>query len=336
LIIVLLFQGAALGLCLALMLRLHRRLDGLPARVWDIVRQERDKDERRALAALADAVAAKATSSRASLRVYEEELAASARRQVAEAERLAHLAERRLSEAGPVMETAAQLVRELRATLDGLRAAAGGGIPSRDPDQRPTVEMPRLPTTGEPPGADRDQLSGSPTPGSGARRAGPRSGAHASVAPGSAVVLPSEPGILAAGLGERPREVRRESVAPPPQAPPPHAPPRRRTLLGIRPPAPATTPPPASAAPSQLRPLPAALAPARPLEAAPPALSAAPPPPADARDERLSDSEDEPTQLTQRPSPEQLARGATSSAPVRCAATVPSMAAVSPPGGDPR
>jgi hypothetical protein len=133
---------------------------GYPPRVWNIAKQERDKDEGRAAAALAEATAAKLVSITAALRVYDEELAASARRQVAEAEKLARVAERRLAEVSPMMETAAQLVRELRAALDALRPASapgGGAPPEPDPDARATVEMPRLPATGAPPPEDAEE-----------------------------------------------------------------------------------------------------------------------------------------------------------------------------------
>jgi hypothetical protein len=245
----------AVGLCLALQVRIYGRLAALPARVWSIARQERDKDEGRAAAALAEATAAKVVSVTAALRVYDEELAASARRQVAEAEKLARLAERRLSEAAPVLETAVQLVRELRGALDAQRAAPiEQAPPEPDPDTRPTVEMPRPPpatgapppkppATGAPPPDDDepDELTTvttrapetTPMPDRTARsRARPSPRALALAPPGSAETLPPEPAQRAAGL-TRPAGSSRPPAAPPPSAGPA---PRRATILGIPPP----------------------------------------------------------------------------------------------------
>jgi hypothetical protein len=235
----------AVGLCLALQVRIYGRLAALPARVWSIARQERDKDEGRAAAALAEATAAKVVSVTAALRVYDEELAASARRQVAEAEKLARLAERRLSEAAPVLETATQLVRELRGALDARRSAPAEHTPPEpDPDTRPTIEMPRPPpATGAPPPDDDepDELTTvttrapetTPMPDRTARsRARPSPRALALAPPGSAETLPAEPAQRAAGL-TRPAGSSRPPAASPPSAGPA---PRRATILGIPPP----------------------------------------------------------------------------------------------------
>jgi hypothetical protein len=263
LIIVLVFLCAALGLCLTLLLRLHRRLDGLPARVWDIAKQERARDEGRALTALTEATAVKVGSSTAALRVYEEELAATARRQIAEAEKLARLAVRRVAEVSPMMETAGQLVRELRDTLDALRAAprctasgpAESAPPEPDPDTRATVEMPP-PVTYAPPRdgeeEDSDELTTvttraavvaaaapetTPMPGravASRERVSPLALAFAP--PGSAETPPPEPAQRAAGL-TRPAGSTRPPVTPPTTPPPSAGPARRRaTILGIPPP----------------------------------------------------------------------------------------------------
>jgi hypothetical protein len=55
------------------------------------------------------------------------------------------MSERRLSDVGTALEAAAMLVRELRAVLDGLRAAPPAVASEPDPDTRATVELPRPP-----------------------------------------------------------------------------------------------------------------------------------------------------------------------------------------------
>jgi hypothetical protein len=251
----------AVGLCLVLLVRLHARLDAIPARVWNIAKQERDKDEGRAAAALAEATAAKLVSITAALRVYDEELAAGARRQVADAETLARVAERRLTELSPMMETAAQLVRELRAALDALRAApsgtasasAEGSPPEPDPDTRATIEMPPPVMRAPPPtggedeepeelttvatravGVDAAAPATTPMPGravASRARVSPR--APAVAPPGSAETPPPEPAQRAAGLTRPAGSTRPPAALASPSA---GAAPRRATILGIPPP----------------------------------------------------------------------------------------------------
>jgi hypothetical protein len=152
-VIVVVFVSIVVGLGFVLLLRIQREIAGMPARVWSIAKQERAKDDSQALAVLQEAAAGKVIAITAALRLYEEELAATSRAQIADAEKRARIAERRLSEAGAPMEAATQLVRELRTALDELRAPraaptdeAASAAPA-ERDQRPTVEMPKPPAS---------------------------------------------------------------------------------------------------------------------------------------------------------------------------------------------
>jgi hypothetical protein len=181
-----------------------------------------------------------------------------------EAEKLARIATRRLAEAAPVMETAAQLVRELRAALDALRAAPSGtasapveSAPAEaDPDTRATIEMPppvmRAPPPRDGEDEDSEELTTvttraavvaaaapetTPMPGRAvASRARPSPRALGLAPPGSAETPPPEPAQRAAGL-TRPAGSSRPPVTPPTTPPPSAGPARRRaTILGIPPP----------------------------------------------------------------------------------------------------
>lgn len=162
-IVVVVFVSIVVGLGFVLLLRIQREVAGLPARVWSIARQERARDDSHALAVLQEAAAGKVIAITAALRLYEEELAATSRAQVADAEKRARIAERRQSEAGAPMEAATLLVRELRSALDELRA--GRAAPPdeappttpAEPDQRPTVEMPKAPASCAPPANDAEE-----------------------------------------------------------------------------------------------------------------------------------------------------------------------------------
>jgi hypothetical protein len=109
------------GLLLAsVLLAIHRRLSGLPARLVAILRQERAQDEARAVWALQEATAIRVGASTVALRAHEEQIAATFRAQIAEAEARARVAERRSSDAAVALSTATELVREVRATLEAL------------------------------------------------------------------------------------------------------------------------------------------------------------------------------------------------------------------------
>jgi hypothetical protein len=236
--------GAGIALALLLLLDLRRRLDALPARIYGIAKQERDRDERHATTALTEATAAKVISITAALRVYEEELAATSRLQAADAEKRARMSERRLSDAGTALEAAAVLVRELRGVLDGLRAAPPAVASEPDPDTRATVEMIR-PATSVPPPRDGedDEPEELTTVTTRAPETTPmvdravesraRVSPRAVAPPGSAETLSPEPAQRAAGL-TRPAGSSRPPVAL--VTPSASAAPRRATLLGIPPP----------------------------------------------------------------------------------------------------
>ncbi|MFT3769635.1 MAG: hypothetical protein QM820_29720 [Minicystis sp.] len=197
------------GLSLALLVMILRKLDGLPARVWAIARHERERDESLALTALQEATAAKVGTMTAALRQYEEQVAATLRAQVADAQARARAAERRLSDTGSALEAATALVRELRAALDEARVPSAprfgaseepvhpkaDGAALGDADQRETVEMPKPPASCEPPASDDEPeeelttIAARPPPGTTAASNGlrfaPRPKARPAVLPAS-------------------------------------------------------------------------------------------------------------------------------------------------------
>jgi hypothetical protein len=178
----------ALALVLALLAAILRKLDGLPPRVWGIAQRERAREESTALEVLTDSTRARVTTIVAGLRAYEEQVAASWRDQIASGETRARVAERRAADVGVALSAATDLVREARELRDALELLVVRG-------------------------RDRD-------------RASPRLASPSVAPPGSAPVLPSQPAIIAAGLGPKPQS----------------GPVRRPTLLGIRPPPPPMVP----------------------------------------------------------------------------------------------
>lgn len=185
---------AMMGLCLALLVAVYVRLSGLPRGVSEIVRQERARETSRAQSALQEATAVRVGAIVQALRAHEDELVVSLRVQIADAQARARVAERRESDVGAALGAAVDLVRDLYTLRDQVREmlsrAALPPLVSNDGDQRETTELPRPAAPGLAP-------------------------------PGSAVPLPSEPAITAAGLGPRPGR--------PPSS-------RRSTLLGVVPP----------------------------------------------------------------------------------------------------
>ena len=216
------------GVCLASWAVIYLKLAALPRTVWEIVRQERAAETARAQTAVQEAAAIRVGAIVRSLRDHEDQSAAGYRAQIADAENRARVTERRASDAAVALSTASELVRESRALRDDLRALvappagpAPSGAPGAELDQRETVELPRpapeaVETTRKPDGA---------APASRERRS-PRGAPEGLAPPGSAVVLPSEPALTAAGLGPRP------SSRPAPRVEPA----RKPTLLGLRPP----------------------------------------------------------------------------------------------------
>jgi hypothetical protein len=213
------------GMCLALWAVIYRKVAELPRTVWEIVRQERAAETARAQAALQEVAALKVGAIVRSLRDHEEQSAAGLRAQIADAENRARVIERRASDAGVALSTASELVRESRGLRDDLRGLVLTATPPAAPraarEERETVELPKL----APEGVETTRRPDGAAPASRERRS------PGLTPPGSAVALPSEPAMKAAGLGPRP------SSRPGPK----DAPARRPTLLGIRPP---LTPPP--------------------------------------------------------------------------------------------
>jgi hypothetical protein len=119
-----------LALALALLVAVHRRLDGLPLRIWSIAKKERAQDESAAVTALQEATAARVGPIVTSIRAHEEQIAAIFRTQVAEAQMRARIAERQSSDAGVALRAASELVREARALRDDLARLLPGRVVS--------------------------------------------------------------------------------------------------------------------------------------------------------------------------------------------------------------
>jgi hypothetical protein len=120
----------ATGINLALWGALYARLDGLPLRVWSMLKKERTDGEGAALTLLQERTAAKVGAIVKSLRDYDEHVAAGYRAQVAEAQVRARIAERQSSEAGVALSAASALVRELRGLLDGTSGGTRASLRS--------------------------------------------------------------------------------------------------------------------------------------------------------------------------------------------------------------
>jgi hypothetical protein len=156
--------SAGLALALALLIAIHRRLSGLPLAVWALARREREANATKALDAMKEEVAARAGLAVVAIRRYEEQIGATFRAQVAEAETRARMAERRAADAATALEAAAVLVRELRLVLgvvgETVESAPkrGGRLPSAeepdDEDERTRVSE-RADVRPGPGGADR-------------------------------------------------------------------------------------------------------------------------------------------------------------------------------------
>ena len=197
-------------------------------------------------------------------------------------------------------------------------------LDAADRAQADQAPEPRTPTTRPPPSSQRAPAA---------------SVTHAALAPpASAPAWAPQPGIVAAGLGERPQG-RHEARS---ERPPPHKPPqaaRKPTLLGIPPPA--TVRPPPALRPVSTRPLPVVVPPAPRAPEPPPrspgdalapiALGASSP-------EDDFDFDDEATRVGPRPAPGALgsAVGAQDAAPRRrIYATLASMPSIVPGNGRP-
>jgi hypothetical protein len=140
-------ECAGLALALVLLIAIHRRLSRLPLAVWSLARREREAEAPKALDAMREAVAVKAATSVIAIRQYEENIAASFRAQMAEAEMRARIGERRAVDVVTALQAATTLVHELRAALDalpaspGMRAVPPSTLPAGD-GERETTETP--------------------------------------------------------------------------------------------------------------------------------------------------------------------------------------------------
>jgi hypothetical protein len=162
---------------------------------------------------------------------------------MAEAEKRARIAERRLSDAGVALDAAMALVRELRAVLDQARAAALVAPAEPDPDTRATVEMPwraAPPAPGEARDGEMPWRAAPPPPGESRDSDEPEelttvaTRPVAIAPPGSAEPLSPEPAQLAAGL-TRPAATSRPRGATPPSGVTTSSERRRATVLGLAP-----------------------------------------------------------------------------------------------------
>ena len=118
LVILFVCLGAALNL--ALWATLWRSVAGLPAAFLALARRERAEGEARALTVLEEMAARRVGAITSSLQALEEQQIERNRNEIAAAEVRARVAERRATDAAPVLGAASELVRELRRTLDEL------------------------------------------------------------------------------------------------------------------------------------------------------------------------------------------------------------------------
>jgi predicted component of type VI protein secretion system len=181
---------ALIAIVLVLVLALISwKIDMIPRRLLALVKQERAREDGQAQTALLEAAAAKVGPVVAGIRTYHDQLEASLRAQLAEAETRARVSERRALDASTYLQAASTLVADLRNLRDErallVRAPTVASAPAPepsaepgDPDQRVTTEVRRRPAS---------VLS--PTQ---------------AVAPlASAPILPAEPAMVAARLVSR-------------------------------------------------------------------------------------------------------------------------------------
>ena len=155
-----------LALALALLVAIYRRLGALPFALRAQARRERDAGQAEALTALQAAAAAKVGAITAAISSHEEEAAARCLSEIGAAELRARVAERRTSDAIPVLGAASELVRELRHLLDELRPA-GAELRPAHPTPMPDSGARLTVATGRParcaPPAGEDEPEDEPT-----------------------------------------------------------------------------------------------------------------------------------------------------------------------------
>ncbi|MFO0758418.1 MAG: hypothetical protein U0359_18140 [Byssovorax sp.] len=137
------------------------RIDGLPRRLLGVMKQERAREDGQAQSALLEAAGQKVHPLVSGMKSVHDQMVASLRAQIAEAEARARAAERQAQDLSVYLDAASTLVAELRTLRDALRAPAEApGRSARieprrptveesdggDADQRATVELPRVPS----------------------------------------------------------------------------------------------------------------------------------------------------------------------------------------------
>jgi hypothetical protein len=129
------------------------RIDQIPARIFNLMKQERAREDNRAQTALLEAAALKVGPLIAGIRTHHDQFAASLQAQLAEADTRERIAERRALDASTYFEAASTLVGDLRGVRDDLsslvqRTAEARVVVSEpsagpgDPDPRGTVVPP--------------------------------------------------------------------------------------------------------------------------------------------------------------------------------------------------
>jgi hypothetical protein len=235
----------ALAVALALLIAILLRLRTLPSDLRAQVRRERAEGHDEAMTVLREKAALSVGSITAALGAHEERLAAEHREETASAEVRARLAERRVTDTAPLLDTASELVRALRGTIDALgdlpvmlaalselhrarsRAAPRAlAVEASGPESnRDTVEMARPATAPPPPAEDEEEPEEELTKVFGGAGGEPRQPLRPPVFASSA---PSaEPAQVAAGLGRRPGGQPRAAN---------DGPQRSATMIGIQPP----------------------------------------------------------------------------------------------------
>ncbi|MEO7327156.1 MAG: hypothetical protein ABI193_01170 [Minicystis sp.] len=134
------------------------RIDKIPARLFTLVKQERAREDSRAQATLLEAAALKVGPLVSGIRTYHEQIAASLRAQLAEAETRARIAERRALDASTYLDAASTLIVDLRALRDELsslvhQAPAASSIVAPALPAEPAMVAARLIPRGAPEGA---------------------------------------------------------------------------------------------------------------------------------------------------------------------------------------
>jgi len=152
--------GAGLVIALALLIAINHKLAHLAPRLWAMMREEHARADGRAMTVLQEAAAMRVGLITTSLRQYEKQVAEAFRAHVAESQNRARIVERRSDDAGVALAAASELVRDLRALLDGLGVVHGRSAVRADAErdeERKTLKM------GAPPNEISDEPEDEPT-----------------------------------------------------------------------------------------------------------------------------------------------------------------------------